>query len=230
MDIRSGIYKIKNRVNGKFYIGSSKNIKVRFWQHVNSLKKGDHHSYRLQADWDKFGEESFELFVIEEVEAEKLSYVEQNYLNLYRTFDPSIGYNICALADRRTRPTYQGMSHEEIEECLNDDLREECFSFESFLNFDKLIKGFKEHKVLDALIDKRPGVPKLPAQLYLRLVIASLAAKKDISACISTALETYTMRNEEKHLNEIKIQAAAADVTVEEYLVDAIAQRLKKDE
>lgn len=98
------------------------------------------------------------------------------------------------------------------------------------MDIDKLIELLKERGVISQILDKRPGVPKLPAQLYLRLVIASLATKKDISACISTALETYTMRNADKHLDEIKIQSAAADMTVEEYLVDAIAQRLKKDE
>lgn len=96
------------------------------------------------------------------------------------------------------------------------------------MNLDKLIELLKERGVISQILDKRPGVPKLPAQLYLRLVIASLATRKDIGACISTALETYTMRNADKHLDEIKIQAAAADMTVEEYLVDAIAQRIQK--
>jgi len=96
------------------------------------------------------------------------------------------------------------------------------------VDIDKLIEVLKQRGIITEIIDKRPGVPKLPAQLYLRLVIASLATRKDISACISTALETYTMRNAEKHLDEIKIQAAAVDKEPEEYLADAIAARLGK--
>ncbi|PMB04256.1 hypothetical protein CEN49_21190 [Fischerella thermalis CCMEE 5273] len=46
------------------------------------------------------------------------------------------------------------------------------------------------------------------------------------SACISTALETYTMRNQEKHFNEVKMQAAAAGKELEVYLAEQIAARL----
>lgn len=95
---------------------------------------------------------------------------------------------------------------------------------------DKLIEALKERGIINEIIDKRPGVSKLPALLYLRLTIASLATRKDISACISTALETYTMRNADKHLDEIKIQAAAAGKEIEEYLADAIAAKLKKSD
>ena len=34
----SGIYKITNTINNKFYIGSSCNLKNREWQHFNQLK------------------------------------------------------------------------------------------------------------------------------------------------------------------------------------------------
>ncbi|MFN6474363.1 MAG: hypothetical protein RMY36_032420 [Nostoc sp. SerVER01] len=96
------------------------------------------------------------------------------------------------------------------------------------MDIDKLIEALKQRGIINEIIDKRPGVPKLPAHLYVRLIIASMATRKDISACISTALETYTMRNGDKHLDEVKIQAAAADKELEEYLVDEIAQRLQK--
>ncbi|MCC2692867.1 hypothetical protein [Nodularia sp. LEGE 04288] len=95
------------------------------------------------------------------------------------------------------------------------------------MDIDKLIQALQERGVISEIIDKRPGVPKLPAQLYVQLIVASLATRKDISACISTALETYVMRNADKHLNEIKYQAAAADKELEQYLADAIASRLQ---
>jgi hypothetical protein len=95
------------------------------------------------------------------------------------------------------------------------------------VDIDKLIQALKERGVISEIIDKRPGVPKLPAQLYVQLIIASLATRKDISACISTALETYLTQNTDKHLNEIKFQAAADDKEVEQYLADAITSRLQ---
>ncbi|MBW4677688.1 MAG: hypothetical protein KME52_27920 [Desmonostoc geniculatum HA4340-LM1] len=98
------------------------------------------------------------------------------------------------------------------------------------MDIDKLIEALKQRGIIKEIIDKRPGVPKLPAQLYVRLIVASLATRKDISACISTALETYTMRNADKHFDEIKIQAAAAGIEPEEYLADEIVQRLQKNQ
>ena len=37
--MKIGIYKITNLKNGKFYIGSSKNIDRRWWEHINELPK-----------------------------------------------------------------------------------------------------------------------------------------------------------------------------------------------
>lgn len=94
------------------------------------------------------------------------------------------------------------------------------------IDVDKLIEAFKETGGLAEIQNKRIYTTELPSQLYLRMVIASLATKKSVTNCTSTALETYTMRNEEKHMAEIKLQAAAAGMVVEEYLADAIAKRL----
>ena len=94
------------------------------------------------------------------------------------------------------------------------------------MDVDKLIELLQEKKMLNKIIGKRPGVPKLPAQLYLRLVLASVATEKDMSACISTALETYTMRNFDKHFAELKIKAAAIGKTPEEFLIDIVCERL----
>ncbi|NDJ26068.1 hypothetical protein GS682_31715 [Nostoc sp. B(2019)] len=95
------------------------------------------------------------------------------------------------------------------------------------MDIDKLIQALQKRGVINEIIDKRPGVPKLPAQLYVQLIIASLATKKDISACINVALESYVIQNADKHLDEIKFQAAAANQEVEQYLADAIASRFQ---
>jgi group I intron endonuclease len=60
-----GIYVIRNLVNDNIYIGSSVNVKKRFCQHRNSLRKNKHHNKHLQRSWNKYGEENFEFVVIE---------------------------------------------------------------------------------------------------------------------------------------------------------------------
>lgn len=60
-----GVYVIRNLVNDNIYIGSSVNIKKRFCQHRDGLRKNKHHNKHLQRSWNKYGEENFEFVVIE---------------------------------------------------------------------------------------------------------------------------------------------------------------------
>ena len=61
------IYKIRNVVNQKFYVGSTINMKERTRTHRNRLRSNRHHSPHLQAAWNKYGEECFVFEVVEEV-------------------------------------------------------------------------------------------------------------------------------------------------------------------
>lgn len=63
--MKSGIYKIENKVNGKVYIGSSNSIKRRWQKHKALLRHGKHQNSHLQAAWDKYGEDNFSFSVIE---------------------------------------------------------------------------------------------------------------------------------------------------------------------
>jgi group I intron endonuclease len=88
----SGIYKITNKNNGKFYIGSSKHLDRRWWEHQNDLIKNDHINPKLQHAWNYHGKDSFDFTIIETVEGANLFEREQFYLD---TFKPHIiGYNI----------------------------------------------------------------------------------------------------------------------------------------
>lgn len=63
----TAIYKIRNLINGKFYVGSSVDVRVRFQTHRRNLRKGKHHCQPLQRAWDKYGEECFKFEVVEKV-------------------------------------------------------------------------------------------------------------------------------------------------------------------
>ena len=53
----SGIYKIVNKVNGKYYVGSSNDVlKTRFYEHKRLLTKNKHFNVKLQNAWNKYGE------------------------------------------------------------------------------------------------------------------------------------------------------------------------------
>jgi len=64
MDVLCGVYQITNKTNGHRYVGSSKNIQVRFGSHVSKLKRGKHENSHLQHAWDKYGKDKFEFKVL----------------------------------------------------------------------------------------------------------------------------------------------------------------------
>lgn len=81
-----GIYKIEQLSTNKKYIGSSKNIESRWKEHVRDLRKNEHHSWKLQKAWNKYGEDNFKFEIIEIVKNKKdLLTIEQNYINKYNS-------------------------------------------------------------------------------------------------------------------------------------------------
>jgi len=82
---KGGVYQIKNVVNGKVYIGSTKCFQVRTWQHCSSLRTQSHHCKKLQNSWNKYGDGAFLFEVLEVVEGDRLARTtkEQKYINQY---------------------------------------------------------------------------------------------------------------------------------------------------
>ena len=56
---------IENKINHKSYIGSSKNLYQRLLKHFALLRHNKHENVYLQNAWNKYGESSFEWFIIE---------------------------------------------------------------------------------------------------------------------------------------------------------------------
>lgn len=68
----SVIYWIKNKVNGKFYVGSTTQRYVRWKTHRGKLNGNRHHCRHLQAAWNKYGADAFDFKVVEKVVDESL--------------------------------------------------------------------------------------------------------------------------------------------------------------
>lgn len=94
----SGIYKIVNKVNGKYYVGSSKNIFERKSRHLKSLRNGSHHSIHLQRAFNKYGENNFDFIIMETCEIDDTLLREQFFLDELKPFLPEIGYNMSSTA------------------------------------------------------------------------------------------------------------------------------------
>jgi hypothetical protein len=67
-----GIFQIKNNVNGKVFIDSSRNLKNQWLTIKWQLDAGRFANSQLQKDWKDFGEEAFTYEVLEEKETDKI--------------------------------------------------------------------------------------------------------------------------------------------------------------
>jgi hypothetical protein len=65
------VYQIVNSVNNKIYIGETTRGEIRWKEHLKSLRGNRHENHKLQADFDKFGEEVFKWSIIEEYPKDK---------------------------------------------------------------------------------------------------------------------------------------------------------------
>ena len=59
-----GVYQIRCKRNGKFYVGSAVNLRTRWDTHRRDLRRGSHHNPYLQLAWKLYGEINFELVVL----------------------------------------------------------------------------------------------------------------------------------------------------------------------
>ena len=75
-----GIYKITNTITGDFYIGSSKNVKLRLAAHKSQSTWKNHPNNPMYLDMKKYGTDKFVFEILEEAEEEKLKEKEQQFI------------------------------------------------------------------------------------------------------------------------------------------------------
>ena len=77
----SCVYAIKNILNGKMYIGSTKYFHARWKSHNWYLEHGTHKNDHLQKSYLKYGADNFSHFAIEKCEPDKLEEREQFWID-----------------------------------------------------------------------------------------------------------------------------------------------------
>lgn len=93
-EFRGYVYGWYNKVNNKWYIGSSRNIKARYLAHLKVLKEGTHWNKHLLSAWKKYGEESFDFIILEQyIDVKELHIREQYHMDGKKSYLPEYGYN-----------------------------------------------------------------------------------------------------------------------------------------
>lgn len=128
------IYCIENKVNGKKYIGLTKNLRKRFRQHKKNLRNGNHHNRHLQNAWDKYGEINFIFKHLEsQIPLTRIEEKEKYYIELYQSFIN--GYNLTSGGE-----SSKEFSDETIKRMIRSG-KEKVFTEEHKKNISKSLKG-----------------------------------------------------------------------------------------
>jgi group I intron endonuclease len=92
------VYQIKNTITGDMYIGSTVDLYDRWIHHMSTLRGNKHHAPYLQHAWNKYGQDAFEMNILEYPTREELVAREQHYID---TMHPV--YNTVPFADSPLR-------------------------------------------------------------------------------------------------------------------------------
>jgi len=91
-----GIYKIKNLINNKVYIGSSISIMNRFSTHKRLLINNIHFNKHLQSSFNKYGISNFKFEILEDlkfIDKKLIQEREEFHIKFYNANDSNYGYN-----------------------------------------------------------------------------------------------------------------------------------------
>lgn len=107
-----GIYVIRHIGSGKVYVGSSVNVQQRWHAHRSMLRRGAHHSRRLQRAWTKYGESAFDFVVVVECTANDLAEREQAEIDARDSY--AGGFNGRPIAEHSGGFRHSAASREKI--------------------------------------------------------------------------------------------------------------------
>lgn len=151
----SGIYAIRNKINGKLYIGSSNSVHYRWkQQHRPRLCNNTHYNKHLQHAWNKYGENAFELQIIEECAESLLAGREGYWIEHHKSWDRQHGYNLNRIVDNKV------ILSEETKEAMKRNMIKEWEIIKEN-NYQGKDLGFIEFKLTP---EKKEEITKLRAE------------------------------------------------------------------
>lgn len=137
----SGIYKITNAQTKESYIGSSKNVYSRLYDHMVDLARGYHINKLMQLSWNEHGAQAFTFSVLEEVTVDNLTDREVFWIKKMRAVED--GFNL--KSDQEKRRSFMKID-QETKELLEDlDIGSINVTLEMLLKLYKSKQGNNKH-------------------------------------------------------------------------------------
>lgn len=90
---KCGIYKITNKISGRFYIGKSNNIERRFSEHKSPNEWVRNPNKNMYLDMIRYGLNNFEFEIIEECSEKDLNERERYWIDKLDAYWGDLGYN-----------------------------------------------------------------------------------------------------------------------------------------
>lgn len=200
--IHCGIYLITNQLTNKLYVGSSRNIKKRWNNHKQQLKKKKHSNIFLQNAVDKYGLNNFNFSIIEECEIVDLITKEVDWVTFFDSRNPKNGYNIMV----------PGTSPYDIVNNSGKNLRQEA------------IKNNQQIELIDIgtlkIVDKLPLLVDVCTKYNLN--------QKKVSEVLNnrrTSYKGYIVQREDKPKDLIKLQEIYRRFNNKKEIRDLIIQK-----
>lgn len=137
-EIISAVYKIVNTITGDFYIGSSKDVKRRWKEHIRPSSWRKQPNNPLYLNMQKYGIDKFDFEILAEVEPDSLKKTEQQFIELLK-------------------PTYnnynaKGLDIKEYNKKYNNQL---CYYDNEILTLNALRQQFKKYGVEHPVVEAR---------------------------------------------------------------------------
>lgn len=93
-EVISGIYKITCVPTQKIYIGQSRNIYKRWYNHSYALNVKRHRNSYLQRAWNKYGQDNFKFEIIDRCNINELDNKEKYYIQKFNSMNKDCGFNL----------------------------------------------------------------------------------------------------------------------------------------
>lgn len=192
----AGIYRIRNVLNGKCYVGSAVNIHQRWLEHRSMLNRGVHHSPHLQRSWARNGEASFVFEVIDLCSIGDLIEKEQKAIDELES-----SYNVCRVAGSTLGRLHSSETRKKISQRLTGTKHKER-SEEYRARISAAHKGRKKRpEHMEALQEGR------------RRQVYTPERKAAVSAALKEGYQTGRRAREKSEIHKQKIGMAYAKLT-----------------